>query len=227
MDREFYFTLTPIIRKTLNLPAFYLARYPVTNRQYQVFIGDGGYNDSRWWRDIAEHPDPAPPAWDISNHPRETVSWYEAIAYTRWLSDRLGYAITLPTEQQWEKAARGTDGRQYAWPGAAYLEGYANIDETWTNAGKYNIGQTSSTGIYPQGQSPYQVLDLCGNVWEWCLNEYDKTEYISIQGDKPRALRGGSWNFNADSARGLPLPRPPRPPSLQPRLSGLLCVSHH
>ncbi len=185
--------------ETLDLPAFYLARYTVTTQQYRVFIEDGGYNDSRWWQDLAEHPGPELPTWDFSNHPRETVSWYEAIAFTRWLSDRLGYAITLPTEQQWEKAARGTDGRLYTWPGTVYLEGYANIDETGN--GKYSIGQTSPTGLYPQAQSPYQVLDLCGNVWEWCLNKYDKIEQTSIQGGMPRALRGGSWFLNADSAR--------------------------
>ena len=185
-------------RETLNLPTFYLARYPVTNRQFQVFIDDGSYNDSRWWQDLAEHPDPATPAWNFSNHPRETVSWYEAIAYTRWLSDRLGYPITLPTTQQWEKAARGTDGRQYSWPGKVYLEGYANIHET---GDKFVIGQTSSVGIYPQAQSPYQVLDLCGNVCEWCLNAVNRFEYTYIQGDKSRALRGGSWNLDSDHAR--------------------------
>ena len=120
---------------------------------------------------------------------------------TRWLSDRLGYAITLPTEQQWEKAARGTDGRQYTGPGTAYQEGYANINESWNNAEKYAIGQTSPTGIYPQAQSPYQVLDLCGNVREWCLNEFNNPEQTSIQGDKPRALRGGAWFLDIDNTR--------------------------
>jgi len=114
--------------------------------------------------------------WDSPNQPRETVSWYEAVAYTRWLTVKLhgqgllpeGVTVRLPTEEEWGKAARGTDVREFPW-GEEYLSGRANIDEHWGNVGVFNIGQTTAVGIYPQGVSPYGVLDMAGNVWEWLL----------------------------------------------------------
>ncbi len=193
----------------ITLPAFKIARYPVTNSQYQCFIDDGGYEDGRWWQGLAENP--LPPGegrvraergrWNGPNQPRETVSWYEVVAYTRWLTAKLhgqgllpeGMTVRLPTEEEWEKAARGTDGREYPW-GDGFQSGRANIDETWGSSGTLNLGKTTAVGIYPQGVSPYGLSDMAGNVWEWCLNEYGQPERKGMEGDARRVARGGSWN---------------------------------
>jgi formylglycine-generating enzyme required for sulfatase activity len=152
------------------------------------------------------------PAWNAPNRPRETVSWYEAVAFCRWLSNRLGYEVRLPIEAEWEKAARGDDARVYPW-GNDYRAGYANIDETTANAGPSYLKQTTAVGLYPQGTSPYGVMDMAGNVWEWCLNEYENPDRTEPDGDAPRVLRGGSW-FGAPvdarasgRDRGLPVVR--------------------
>ncbi|MEI7866476.1 MAG: SUMF1/EgtB/PvdO family nonheme iron enzyme [Candidatus Methylumidiphilus sp.] len=200
----------------ITLPAFKIARYPVTNRQYQCFIDDGGYADGRWWQGLAETPLPSGEGrvraergrWNGPNQPRETVSWYEMVAYSRWLTAKLqayglipeGMAVRLPTEQEWEKAARGTGGRKFPW-GEEYQSGQANINETWGNTGTFNLGQTTAVGIYPVGVSPYGLLDMAGNVWEWCLNEYDQPERRGTEGDARRVARGGSWDYALDDAR--------------------------
>ena len=146
--------------KKQKLPAFAIARYPVTHCQFQAFIeASDGYQNSVWWQGLAEQPEaPTEARWDYANHPREMVNWYEAVAFCRWLSHLLGYEVRLPTEQEWEKAARGTDGRDCPW-GNGYRSGYANIYEMWGDAGEYHLEQTTAVGIYPQGASPYEVLD--------------------------------------------------------------------
>lgn len=144
------------------------------------------------------------------------MSWYDAIAFCRWLTEKVKVAvevkaegwetrlpkevaggrdwqITLPTEQQWEKAACGQHaGWQYPW-GEKYISGHANIDELNSKAGAHYLPKTGAVGMYPQGASPWGVLDMSGNVWEWCLNEYAEPAKTQEAGDAPRVLRGGSW----------------------------------
>jgi formylglycine-generating enzyme required for sulfatase activity len=185
-------------QQTLTLERFYIARYPVTNYQYQCFIDDGGYQDERWWLDLVK-PEPAEPHWKQSNRPREKVDWYEAMAFCRWLSYRLGFTISLPTEQQWEKAARGTDGRDYPW-GNEIKTGDANVfDES---AGEDNLKTTCAVGLYPHRQSAFGIADMAGNVWEWCLTKNSSPDQIKpdTSGDN-RGLRGGAWNFGPHDAR--------------------------
>jgi formylglycine-generating enzyme required for sulfatase activity len=197
-------------------PTFWMARFPVTYAQYQAFAA-AGYADERWWKELAAPEDVRrKPGWQrfpFWNHPREMVSWYEAVAFCRWLSSRAeerrdllppalrgvsSWRISLPTEWQWEKAARGHDGRQYPWGGAEYRSGYANINETYAKGGRKPVGKhylqkTSAVGMYPQGASPYGICDLSGNIWEWCLNEHANPHHIQEAGTELRVLRGGSW----------------------------------
>ncbi len=183
------------------LPTFWIARYPVTNAQYQAFIDAGGYREERWWQGPAERTGVRfDPEWREPNRPSETVSWYEAMAFCRWLSDVFRYEVRLPKEEEWEKAARGSDGRVYPW-GDEYVPGFANVDEKISKAGPTYLEQTTAVGLYPQGASPYGVLDLAGNVWEWCLNEYEQPDRTDPGGDARRVLRGGSWFSYPELAR--------------------------
>ncbi|NOQ63764.1 MAG: SUMF1/EgtB/PvdO family nonheme iron enzyme [Methyloprofundus sp.] len=181
-------------QQTLHLEKFYISRYPITNSQYQSFMDAGGYQDKRYWQGLIK-PEPKEPRWSHSNRPRETVNWYEAVAFSRWLTEQLGLAIRLPTEQQWEKAARGTAGLEYPW-GELYQSGYANTNE------EQGLQATTAVGVFQQGASPYGVLDMAGNVWEWCLNKYESPEMIdSDNSGDSRVLRGGSWLLNSMSSR--------------------------
>jgi len=188
------------------LDSFRIARHPVTNAQFQAFVDDRDYDNGIWWEGLAECPAAAPPSWSHPNHPRETVSWYEAVAFSRWLTARLrvrghladAQEIRLPTEQEWERAARGTDGRKYPWQGE-FCRDHANIEETLD--GPHVSVRTSAVGIYPRGVSPCGALDMAGNVWEWCLNAYLKPLGSPAGGEHPRVLRGGSWGYLRVSAR--------------------------
>ncbi|MEZ5475948.1 MAG: SUMF1/EgtB/PvdO family nonheme iron enzyme [Thiolinea sp.] len=180
-----------------------LGKYPVTNMQFQAFIKDGGYETEEWWRGL-QKPDSLPNhRWTEGNRPVESVNWHDAMAFCRWLSARKGLDIRLPTEQQWEKAARYPDGREYPWAGG-YKTGHANINETWDHdkVGEYNLQETSAVGIYPNGQSHLGLMDMAGNVWEWCLNQYDKPEMVDPDlSDDYRVVRGGSWYGESEDCR--------------------------
>ena len=186
--------------RTVTLSAFRIAKYPITYAQFQVFIdAPNGYANPDWWKDLHEdglaqqRGGPAEQRFKFWNHPRERVSWYDAMAFCAWLSAKLGYEITLPTEEQWEKAARGTDGREYPYPGG--------FDASKGNMNETGIGQTSAVGIFPNGASPYGALDMSGNVFGWTLTEY-KTHFGNNKTNNlARALRGGSWGNHQALAR--------------------------
>jgi formylglycine-generating enzyme required for sulfatase activity len=197
----------------LTLPAFRISRYPVTEGQFQTFLDDPeGFADPRWFEGMAAKEDDRPmgeQAFQFSNHPRDTVNWYQAMAFCRWLSWRMGHgydlrnvadwAVRLPTEFEWEKAARGTDGRIYPYEG--------DFDPAKGNTRETGINQTSAVGIYPNGASPYGVLDMSGNVWEWCLTDYknpaSEARHENLQTDEWRVLRGGSWVYLLTFARAV------------------------
>ena len=103
------------------------------------------------------------------------------------------FEIRLPTEWEWQWAAQGPDGRAYPW-GKDFDAGRCNTTES-------GIGMTTPVGSYAQGASPYGVLDMAGNVWEWCLNEQDKPTDTGLAGSAGRVVRGGSWGYYRRSAR--------------------------
>ncbi len=176
------------------VPAFTMARYPVTNAQYQVFVDalDGyshpdcwTFSDAAllWW---AEHPRAKPVQYGSPTDPRTHITWYEAVAFTRWLSARSGIAVRLPSESEWQRAAQGDDGRRYPWGDEWDATRCANS----TSAKR--IGTTSVHEHEGSGDSPFGVVDMVGNVWEWCLTGW-QTGSETITRDEVRVLRGGSW----------------------------------
>lgn len=197
----------------LTLPTFFISRYPITFAQFQAFLDDpSGFNEPRWFDGMtvnADQRDMWEQEFKFSNHPRETVNWYQAMAFCRWFSWRLGggtdlkkideWAVRLPTEFEWEKAARGVDGRIYPYEGE-YDPAKANVDGT-------RLNQTSAVGIFPNGASPYGVMDMSGNVREWCLSNYENPALLAakenLRNDKRRVLRGGSWYGNQMFARAV------------------------
>ena len=160
-------------------------------------MAQDGYGNEAWWKDI-ERQEAAQPSWREVNCPRETVSWYEAVAFYRWLSAKTGKSIRLPTEWEWQQAATGGDPqREYPWE--------SGWDDSRGNSIVSRLNRTTGVGMYPQGATPQSVMDMAGNVWEWCLNEYDnpeRPEAISINGKVgQRVVRGGSWDNGPEYLR--------------------------
>jgi len=197
-------------QRTIERP-YRIARYPVTNAQYQAFIGDPDYGNPDWWKEGYLSPTLDDPRWGQPKRPRVKVAWVEAMAYGRWLSARAvaaglidpGSVIRLPTEAEWERAARGTQGRLYPW-GEEYRKGYANTDEAPADPADpdpLSLRETTAVGLYPQGAAPDGLLDCAGDVSEWCLNKYADPDDTDTSGDAGRSLRGGSWLGNPASAR--------------------------
>lgn len=172
--------------------AFQIAKYPVTYVQFQKFIDiQDGFTDDRWWQGLAEREiQPLEQCWKIANLPRENVTWYAAVAFCRWLSNGVGYCVRLPLEWEWQFAAQGTDGRQYSW-GNEYIQGYVNVKVTSTKGGVF-LGRTTAVGDFHQGESPFGVMDMVGNVWEWCQNEYNQPDNTGLFRNAARVVRGGS-----------------------------------
>lgn len=189
--------------ETRHLPTFAISQYPITFGQFQTFIdASDGFGQAQWWAGLPrQEKKPGDQTFPFSNHPREGVNWLDAVAFCRWLSARLGFEIRLPTEPEWEKAARGEDGRLYPW-GHEYVSGYANVDERSARISTYALESTTAVGVFPASSaSPYGVMDMCGNVWEWCLNEFADPQRTGLEGSGERALRGGAYFFEPAQAR--------------------------
>lgn len=151
------------------IDSFLMARYPITNMQYHLFLkAPNGYCDPAWW-DFAPDarawrentPKPAPPAFKGADRPRENVSWYDARAFCNWLSALLKAEITLPTLRQRQHAVMGDDDRGYPW-GNVFDKNRCNTHESGTR-------MTTVVNHYPEGVNKYDVYDLAGNIWEWCM----------------------------------------------------------
>jgi formylglycine-generating enzyme required for sulfatase activity len=256
----------------VTLPEFYMARYPVTNAQFNHFWQEKGYETERYWtpegwawRNGAE-PDFSPieglkketleaykkwvlsrkdharpyryndSSWHEPNRPVVVVTWHESLAYCNWLDEKmkiwaqeclqkrllinapaaLGFAkglaenrlgVRLPTEAEWEKAARGPKSLRWPWSNK-WQDDCADTEEA-------KIEHTSPIGIFPQGKSPYGLLDMAGNTWEWTLSRWgmdvlnpdykypytDGAGWNNLSGSHARILRGGSWGYGSRLAR--------------------------
>lgn len=180
----------------LYLPDYYMAKTPVTQAQYALFVQATGY------RQPTRRDNGQPPP-DKQDHPVVYVSWDDAVAYCRWLSKRANLVYRLPTEAEWEKAARGTDGRIYPWGN--------QWDGRRCNTPESGLNDTTPVGAYPDGASPYGLLDMVGNVWEWCATKWGKpypyevgeNEWLEeyLREDVRRAVRCGSFNDYRSFAR--------------------------
>ncbi len=184
------------------LPDYYLARMPVTNAQYLAFVTATEHEPPEHWGS-------GKPPTGREEHPVVNVSWYDAMAYCRWLAEVTGKPYRLPSEAEWEKGARGVDGRLYPW-GDSW-------DPERCNSREGMAGDTTPAGAYPQGASPFGLLDMTGNVWEWTMSlwgedphepqfEYpydpdDGREDIEAGISVWRVLRGGSCIYNPYRAR--------------------------
>lgn len=191
----------------VELSEYSIGKYPITNREYQAFIRNIKYKSPQGW-DGEDFP------VGKGSHPVVNVSWEDAIAYCKWLSQKSGKQFRLPTEAEWEKAARWNtahfngvlnNGESLIFPwGNDFDVDKANTDET-------DIGDTTEVGKFsPDGDSPYGCADMAGNVWEWCNDWLDEYEYknnkevINPQGNQTgtsRVLRGGSFGDDFWSAR--------------------------
>ena len=162
-------------RESVHLPEYQLARTPVTNAQYEAFVEATGHVKPNHWHWGQIQP-------GQGDHPVVNVSWEDAQAFCEWAECR------LPTEREWEKGARGTDGREYPW-GNTWQAGCCNIAET-------GIGFTTKVTRHANGASPYGLLDMAGNVWEWCEDWYNIHSYRDC-----KVLCGGSFNDIRKGAR--------------------------
>jgi formylglycine-generating enzyme required for sulfatase activity len=184
--------------KRWTLDAYEISKYPITNQQFTAFVGDPeGYCDARWWRLsrpafqwFQEHPTPLEPHFNGDDRPRETVNWYEAIAFCNWLGYRLESHIILPNLAQWQRAAFGDDERLYPW-GNQFVQEACNTRES-------GLKMTTSVKRYSAGVSPFGAYDMAGNVWEWCMDKLEPEEGAQ---DYRRAVIGGSFVSPCDRAQ--------------------------
>ncbi len=186
---------------TLTLPTYWIGKTEVTNDEFRPFARGDGYTNRTYWTDDgwawlqSKHRN-GPSCLDDTpkgDHPVVCVTWYEAAAYCRWLSVQTGMDFRLPSEAEWEKAARGTDGRIYPW-GNIWVSGRAQ-------SGESGQGFPGLVGRYRAGASPYGAMDMAGNVMEWTRSAYrdypydpnDGREAEQHQAHERITLRGGAW----------------------------------
>ncbi|MBK7673655.1 MAG: SUMF1/EgtB/PvdO family nonheme iron enzyme [Candidatus Accumulibacter sp.] len=296
-DEELYAGKLPA--HEVDVVTFHIARFPVSNAEWRLFVEAGGHEDERWWQDdagqrwrrgegTAEGPkqqwranwqtlrdnpqrigellrdgritsklaedweqirrmsedefetllearypagrqsEPSywnDPAYNDASQPVVGVCWYEARAYCAWLSAQTGQLWRLPSEAEWEAAARGREGRRYAWGD--------DFDASRCNSFESHVRGTTSIGVFPAGDTPQGLADLSGNVWEWTTTAYESYPYAADsrrespdRADARRVVRGGSWFFPRDGARcayRLDLDPGARDGDLGLRL---VCVSH-
>ena len=195
---------------------YWMFRYPVTVAQFQAFLEADGYGLREWWSGpgwdwCKQHKRQAPTDWEkqhlFANRPVIGVSWHEAMAYAAWLDAYMrqkagqipaNYIVRLPTEAEWERAARGKTGRRYTW-GERWNPNYANAQG--------NIGHATAVGLFPGGGTTQGIMDMAGNVFEWTQTAYEPYPYQADDGRNDlepggyRVARGGSWLRDSSCTR--------------------------
>jgi formylglycine-generating enzyme required for sulfatase activity/calcineurin-like phosphoesterase family protein/energy-coupling factor transporter ATP-binding protein EcfA2 len=200
-------------QREIYLDDFMIGKYPVTNEEFKEFVDDGGYDKEEFWtregwqwREENEIYEPLfwhDRKWNAANFPVVGISWFEVEAYANWLSERTGNQYRLPTEAEWKKTARGTDGFKYPWG--------EDFDKNLCNSIESELLRTSPVGIFRKGKSPYGCFDMAGNVLEWCSDWYDDKYYANSPDRNPknplrganRVIHGGSWRGIARDCRSV------------------------
>lgn len=201
---------------SVDLPEFWIGKTEVTNAQYRAFVEAGGYQQQALWTEAGWEWKESkgitqPGCWSDEGFsqpelPVVCVSWYEALAYVRWLAQETGLGVRLPTEAEWEKVARGADRRAWPWgnepPDGNHLN-YCdkNCEYSWKDEAVDDEHQyVAQVGSFPDGASPYGALDMAGNVWEWTSTLWDFAYPYQpddgreeLEGSGRRVARGGSW----------------------------------
>lgn len=178
-------------QRSIYLDAFYIDQFEVTNKQFKQFLTDTGYKPNKYL-DYPPHNE--------ADLPAVVLEWSDAVAYANWAGKR------LPTEAEWEKAARGTDGRIWPWGNEWDATKLSGNDGTGLIDG-YKL--TAPIGQFPQGASPYGAHDMAGNLWEWVSDLYDPDYYDYAPNTNPmgpetgdgHVLKGGGWAENLDFTR--------------------------
>jgi formylglycine-generating enzyme required for sulfatase activity len=190
----------------VELSEYYIGKYPLTNAEYQIFLGETRHPPPQNWKGASSPP-------EKKDHPVVYVSLHDALAYCQWISEKSDKNYCLPTEAEWEKAARGVDGRIYPWGD--------DWDEKKVNSMEGGPGGTTPVGQYsPIGDSPYGLADMSGNVWEWTRNLWGKEsekldskyrypydpndrrrEDLKVGNGVMRVLRGGAFGDYRDGMR--------------------------
>lgn len=138
------------------ISAFFIAKYPITIEQYLVYVNETKYEPwSNMWRKAEFHK---------PKHPMIDLYWHEAMVFCHWFSKKCGYPVQLPTAAQWQRAAQGDDKRKFPWGDEK--------DYSRCNVSGSKIGHTTPVTHYPNGMSPFGVMDMMGNIFEWCIEDY-------------------------------------------------------
>ena len=192
---------------TVTLDAFYIGKFEVTNGDWKKFRNDAGYDDAKFWPGGRVVPKDQVPYWtqpnnhgggtpDSDQYPVIGVNWDSAVAYCNWLSAKTGKKYRLPTEAEWEKAARGTDQRRYPW-GNTIDRSYANYTgaqtfDTVLPVGYYDGSKRGALQTHSNA-SPYGAMDMAGNIMEWCSDWYSRTYYQVSPKKNPKGPETGAY----------------------------------
>lgn len=188
------------------VPDFFIAKYLTTYKQYQAFVdAEDGYDNKQWWQGFPKEYQPqqlSEQRTKSDNNPRDSLSWYQSVAFGRWMNHHLqgmelahpsgkmlrvgeNVQIRLPTEWEWQWAAMNArEERKYPW--GDWQRGYADTSES-------GLGRAIAVGMYPHGQAACGALDMAGNLYEWCANNYDQPEIIDRSNASSKVLRGGAF----------------------------------
>jgi len=244
--------LVETVNETFPVQSFYISQYLTTYAQYEAFVkAKDGYNNPEWWHGMTKDYQPQNLSKEYikpQNNARNIISWYQSVAFARWLNQRLrgwqfpslenggetslivghNAQVRLPLESEWQWAAQG-GSQQRKFPWGEWQEGYANTEEA-------GLGQAIAVGMYPQGAAASGAMDMEGQLWEWCLNDLGQIKSVALGNDKFKSWKGNAFNKNHKvpdsfySSNPVPAHRPSDAYNYVgrlPLLSRLLLLSAH